>query len=273
MGLPHIKDNQNNWTVVCQGESFQFDPTNPEYIGLMECVKVGDSEEFYRLISVGTVIEDWSEGKLNLKDGFLFYEGEMVAQQPTERMIDLLKNNWDHQPMVKYLDLLYSNVSNRAVRESYDWCAHKGLPISEDGYLIGYKGVIKYSGPDCFDKMGRQIIEGDLVDKYTGKSYRNNPGDTNNMARRSVDDDHENGCSQGLHVGTFEYAKSWAGPGGVVVLVKFSPADIVSVPSDCEFQKLRCSNYEVLDIVCEILDDPIYTQEDDYDEYDDDLGY
>ena len=113
--LSHIKSNDNHWTVVLGGQPFQFDHTHPEYQGLTECVMAGDEDEFVNLYSTGTVIEDWSEGNFEFREGFLYYEDEQVASQPTERIVNMLKNGWDHKPMLAYLDRLYQNVSNRAV--------------------------------------------------------------------------------------------------------------------------------------------------------------
>lgn len=278
--LSHIKDNKNFWTVVLDGKPHQFDHTHAEYDALVECVKVGDADAFLEVFSVGTVIENWSEGNFSFRDGYLYYgQDEQIATQPTERIIDMLKQGWDHKPMLRYLDNLYENVSQRAVQESYEWSMHKGLPITEDGYMIGYKGVAVYSGEDRQDKLGRTLTDGDLVDKYTGRSFRNNIGDENYMPRRQVCDDHTKGCESGLHIGTFEYAEGWAGSGGAVVLVKFNPADIVSVPSDCSCQKIRVSKYEVLEVARGVIEDAVFEgygddDEDDEDFYDEDqYGY
>lgn len=279
--LAHIKDNKNFWTVVLDGKPYQFDHTHAEYAALVECVKVGDADSFLEVFSVGTVIENWSEGQFEFRDGYLYYgQDEQIASQPTERIIDMLKQGWDHKPMLRYLGNLYENVSQRAVQESYDWSMHKGLPITDDGYMIGYKGVAVYSGEDRQDNLGRTLTNGDLVDKYTGNSFRNNVGDENHMPRRQVCDDHTRGCESGLHIGTFQYAESWAGHGGSVVLVKFNPADIVSVPSDCECQKIRVSKYTVLEVARGVIEEVVYEtgfddpddedfyDEDEYDEYD-----
>ena len=266
--LTHIKDAKNHWTVVIDNTAHQFNHMHPEYEGLAECVKVGDSEAFLQLLETGTVIENWSEGNFRFEDGSLFYEDEQVAHQPTKRIIDMIKNGWDHKPMLAYLDRLYQNVSNRAVMESYDWCSHKGLPITPDGYLVGYKGVAMYGGENATDKMGRPLTEGDLVDKWTGNSFRNNVADECNMNRRGVSDNCEQGCAAGLHVGTYEYASNWAGSGGKVVLVKFDPANIVSVPTDCEFSKMRVSGYIVIGIARDIIEEEVYE-----DEMYDDEGY
>ena len=264
--LTHIKDANNHWTVVVNNQSHQFDHTHPEYEGLVECVKTGDGEAFTELLEVGTVIENWSEGNFELRDGFLYYEDEQVASQPTDRIIQLIKNGWDHKPMLAYLDRLYHNISNRAVMESYNWCSHKGLPITPDGYLVGYKGVSVYSGENTTDKMGRPLQNGDLVDRYTGNSFRNNVADECGMNRRKVSDNCNEGCAAGLHVGTYEYASDWATSSGKVILVKFDPADIVSVPTDCEHQKMRVSKYTVISVARDIIEEEVY--EDEYDEYD-----
>jgi hypothetical protein len=263
--LTHIKDNRNHWTVVIDNQSHQFDHTHPEYEGLVECVKTGDAEAFAELLEIGTVIENWSEGNFEFKDGFLYYEDEQVASQPTDRIIQLIKNGWDKGPMLAYLDRLYQNVSNRAVMESYNWCSHKGLPITSDGCLVGYKGVGVYSGENKTDKMGRPLSAGDLVDKWS-KSIRNNIADEVSMNRRKVSDNCNEGCSAGLHVGTYEYAEGWAGSEGKVVLVRFDPADIVSVPTDCQFQKMRVSRYTVIGIARDIIEEEVY--EDELYEYD-----
>jgi len=255
--LTHIKDNRNHWTVVVDNQSHQFDHTHPEYEGLVECVKTGDAEAFAELLEIGTVIENWSEGNFEFRDGFLYYEDEQVASQPTDRIIQLIKNGLDKGPMLAYLDRLYQNISNRAVMESYDWCSHRGLPITPDGYLVGYKGVGVYNGKDKPDKMGRPLSTGDLVDKWSN-SIRNNIADEVSMNRRKVSDNCNEGCSAGLHVGTYEYACGWAGSEGKVVLVRFDPSDIVSVPTDCEYQKMRVSRYTVIGVARDIIEEEVY---------------
>lgn len=272
--LAHIKTNDNHWTVVIDGQPRQFDANHPEYSGLVDCVRTGDAEEFIRLMDVGNTIQNWSEDEFEFRDGHLYFEGEQVACESTKRVLEMLRSDFPHQPMLKYLRNLYQNVSRRAIQESYRWSSQKGLPITEDGMLLGYKGVAVHTGEPIMDLLGNTINEGDFVDKYTRVSYRNNVGDSPQMNRRSVNDDHTNGCAEGLHVGTFEYAKDLAG-NGPVVLVKFNPKDIVSVPSDCNCQKMRVSEYTVIGVARGLVETPVYEYEedddlDDEDEWDDD---
>jgi len=167
--IPHIKNNDGSFTVYFEATPFVFDATHPEYIGLVECVKTGDTVEFESLLSVGNKIENWSEGNFDFVDGFLFYEDEPVREAVTTRIISMMKEGWDVTPMLKFLDRLYSNPSNRAVTEFYDWIQHKGLAITPEGYILGYKGVITYKGPETKDKAAeyRRLNFEDLIETST----------------------------------------------------------------------------------------------------------
>lgn len=261
--LSHIKDGQGHWTVTLNGQPHLFDPSHPHYASLMKCVHAGEADEFVNLLNTGFQVENWSHGDFEFAEGVLLFEGEQVAKDPTNRIVECMQQGFPHEFMLNYLTNLYDNVSERAVQESYKWSSHKGLPITEDGMLVGYKGVRTYAGETIQGKNG-EIKEGDLVDIYTGNSFRNNVGDTASMKRRQVCDDHTQGCDSGLHVGTYDYACNWAGNTGVVVLVKFNPKDIVSVPSDCNCEKMRVSSYEVISVAREQLEEAVYS-EDDYD--------
>lgn len=259
--IPYIKANDGRYTVIIENLPYVFDPSHNQYDVLAQYVLSGEVEDFLETFNYGAAIEDWSEGNFSFVEGVLYYKGEQVGDQPTDRIIGLMSSGWDCSPMLNYLDKLYSNVSNRAIKESYHWCSHKGLPITKNGNILGYKGVAIHSGSSFTDKLGRLIQEGDFVDKYTLKSYRNNIGDKNSMMRRSVCDDHTIGCSDGLHVGTYKYACDWAGGDGVVVLVAFNPKNIVSVPSCSDCQKIRVCSYKILDVAREQLDKEVYEDE------------
>lgn len=270
--LSHIKDGQGHWTVTLNGQPHLFDPSHPHYTSLIQCVHTGDADEFVNLLNTGLQVENWSHGDFEFAEGILLFEGEQVAKDPTNRIVECMQQGFPHEFMLNYLTNLYDNVSERAVQESYKWSSHKGLPITEDGMLVGYKGVRTYAGETVQGKNG-EIKEGDLVDIYTGNSFRNNVGDTASMKRRQVCDDHTQGCDSGLHVGTYDYACNWAGNTGVVVLVKFNPKDIVSVPSDCNCEKMRVSSYEVISVAREQLEEAVYTEDyyDDQEDYLDEL--
>lgn len=253
--LTHIKDSKNFWTVVIDNQSYQFDPSHAEYVGLVECVKVGDSEEFMQLFNTKDTILEWSEGDFRVKDGLLWYGEHQVHNVITKRVIEMIRTGFDYQPMLRFLMNLYNNPSYRAVNELYKFLEHKFLPITSDGYFLAYKAVTS-----------------EFKDKYSGK-FDNSVGQTVTMARFNVDDNCDVGCSNGLHVGAIDYVKSYGGPGDKVVICKVNPADVVSVPLDAQHQKVRCCKYEVVaeyngDLLPAVVDE--YDSLPDYDEEEED---
>jgi hypothetical protein len=132
------------------------------------------------------------------------------------------------------------NPSKRAVDELYTFLEHRALPITDNGNFLAYKAVRE-----------------DYTDKYTGK-FLNTIDAVLEMPRNKVDDDKNVGCSYGFHAGTIEYAKQFSGGCGHIMLVEINPSDVVSIPTDCEFQKLRTCKYKVVGEYEIDLTDPLY---------------
>ena len=134
------------------------------------------------------------------------------------------------------------------------------MPITPDGNFLAYKGV-----------------RDDYTDWYSGK-FANDVGAVLEMPRNGVCDDAQQGCSFGFHAGTYEYAQNY-GSGGHLLMVEISPADVVSVPNDCNCQKLRTCKYQVKahcehKIADDYCDDYFDGDEDGHDDYGDyDEGY
>jgi hypothetical protein len=253
--LTHIKDAKNYWTVVIDNKSYQFDPSHMNYIGLIECVKTGDEQEFIDLINTGIHIENWSEGSFKFVDGVLYYVDEQVHDVITNRIIEMIKGGFDYSPILRFLERLYKNPSYRAINELYTFLAHKFLPITPDGHFLAYKAV-----------------RSDFMDKYSG-TINNAVGQTPTMPRFRVDDNCDVGCSKGLHVGAIDYVQSYGSGSDKVVICKVDPADVVSVPLDSSHQKVRCCKYHV---VAEYNGDLLKPVEDEYDyddEYEEDEYY
>ena len=84
-----------------------------------------------------------------------------------------------------------------------------------------------------------------IRDHYTG-NFNNSIGNTLQMTRNNVCDDHNQGCSVGFHAGSLQYASTFGGGESILLIVEIDPADVVSVPSDCNCQKLRTCKYTVV---------------------------
>jgi hypothetical protein len=129
--------------------------------------------------------------------------------------------------MFKFITKLNLNPSSRAVNELYTFLEHKFLPVTDNGNFLAYKA-----------------LRSDFTDVHSGK-FDNNVGNVLEMPRNKVDDNKEAGCSYGFHAGTLEYARGFRPFNGKLVVVEINPADVVSIPTDCECQKLRTCKYMV----------------------------
>jgi hypothetical protein len=163
----------------------------------------------------------------------------------------------DKNPFINFLKNLLKNPSKNSVDQLYTFLSKRDMPIDEEGLVIGYKGVAQ-----------------NYKDKYSGK-FDNSVGQSHEMPRRNVDDNCENHCSYGFHIGSYDYANDWASGDGHLMIVKFNPEDAVSVPTDCDFQKLRVCKYSVVGEITDRkqLKQPFYDSTGEFsdEDYDDDI--
>lgn len=150
----------------------------------------------------------------------------------------------DWLALINFTELLYDNVDSYIRDQLYGWLMYQvkngRLTLTPEGKFLGYKGC-KWSGEDIVSiHSGPGIVNGDSMNG----NLINNPGTVIEMARNQVDSDPDSACSTGLHVGSFDYAKSFAQ--GAIVLVEVDPRDVVSVPTDSNNQKIRACKYKVI---------------------------
>ena len=88
---------------------------------------------------------------------------------------------------------------------------------------MGYKGVQSnyWSTTGNADTI---VLQGETNDRH---QILNEVGATIEVARRCVDDNKDNHCSFGLHVGSYDYANDWAGEMVACLLSEFDPSDAV----------------------------------------------
>ena len=166
--------------------------------------------------------------QIEVKNGNVYVNDVAMHTLDAQRIIECLVKGADVTHIFKFVIRLQNNPSRRAVQELYKFLEHKNLGISVNGNLIAYKAV-----------------RNNYTDKHTG-SFDNSIGNVLEMSRNQVDDDKDNGCSYGFHAGSLKYATEFASDNDRVVLVEIDPADVVSIPTDCEFQKLRTCKYKVI---------------------------
>jgi len=245
-----------NLTVIVKNKAHQVLPDHTNYKMIMEALPTATEEDLLNLLDVDKAVELYSSGNVKVEGNKVLYQGEEVHGSISKRILEFMKNGLPFEPLVKFLENVMQNPSMQSQRELYDFLQHENLPITEDGYFLAYKAV-----------------RSDFKDKYRGV-FDNSVGNVCEMQRARVDDDRARGCSDGLHAGALSYVASYGSveAGDNIVIVKINPADVVSVPTDCNCQKLRTCRYEVVGLYEGELERPLYqTTQDSYNEYD--YGY
>ncbi len=250
MKTAYIMSEDGSITFVHNSKQYLVDKNHLAYNQIVETIQSKDFSDLERLLNIKQTLASQFKGIAFDSYGSPLFMGQPIPGVIGRRIRDFYKQDLPLDSLTAFLNNLQANPSFRSVNELYDFLDHNQFPITEDGCFIGYKG-----------------IRNDWKDKHSG-TIDNSIGKVISMERNKVDDDRENECSYGYHVGTYEYAVNW---GPRVVLVKVNPADCVSVPKDYECAKLRVCKYEVIAEAEGRIDKPHYGYEDSDGDYDDDF--
>lgn len=274
------KSGEGNISFIANARQYFVYPDHPRYNEIMEGLKQGaDGSSLADLLDQGKAVSDYldqnyssEDGSVSVEYGRVFYTDEDGLKEEchgtlVDRLLSFMSEGLPFDPLINFLKKAMQNPSYEASQELYDFLQHKSLPICEDGDFLAYKAV-----------------KHDYMDKYKGV-FDNTPGVLVRERRNRVDDNRKNGCSKGLHAGTLEYVNSYGhfimdedGQPSVssdrCVIVKINPMNVVSVPLDCDCQKLRTCEYLVVKDFEGELDYHLATEEgeeweeDELDDYD-----
>lgn len=233
------------------GEKIRVEKADPKYakiLGVFDLPADQQEAEVKKILKttiLGKKVVEEYEG-FQIVDDTVHYNGERLPLSLEQKVLSIVEDGLPLGHFEKFWERLQKNPSSSSVNELMDFLSYKELPITDDGYFIAYRGV----RPDYYSVNGNtntKVVQG-KVDS-NGHIW-NGIGETIEVLRRDVDDNRSQECSYGLHIGSLNYAAGW---GQKVLVVKVDPADVVSVPKDCHFQKCRVCKYEVLyDFVGEI---------------------
>lgn len=259
MSSKYIIANDGTVTAVVSGQTYCFGKSHPNYNKLISHLKNSNVEYFEAAYDMVSHVNAYCDGYVNCTNGALTWDGIKMPEMFTNTIVDMIKQGFPFEPMLNFLDNMSQNPSDHAIVELFDFMENKNMPITADGCFLAYKAVRE-----------------DYKDIYSGK-FDNSVGSTCSVPRNKVDSNRDNGCGHGLHVGAIDYAKSYGGinlddedndGGNRLMICKVNPRDVVSVPTDSKFQKLRCCRYEVVAEFDSIFDKVVHLTSDDISHFD-----
>lgn len=256
-----------NLTVLLDGELVSVTGDHPRFEEIFSRVMKDEVADLKSLVDPAQAITERFEKvstQVAIRNGHVLFEGDEVHDVITDQIVRFYEEGNDNfKPLVKFLEKLYQNPNEHSREHLYRWLSVHEIPVTDEGDFIAYKGV-RHDGTSCH--AGHGIVDGV---EYHNEHLPNHVGAEVEMPRAEVTFDPADGCSYGLHAGTWSYANSF---GARTLEVHINPRDVVSVPTDCGDQKLRTCRYRVV----QELDRPYeqayvsYSEFDDDDEYEDD---
>ena len=259
-------------SVVVDSKQYTMRNDNPLFGQAVEAYRTEDWDSLMTFLSPEKAVREYlfECDDVKVENGAVYFGGSAVHSLCVDRILQFCDSGFSPMPLVRFLSKLQKNPSRRSVEELYRFLERNNLTVTTNGNFLAYKAVTSdfYS----ITAGNAQLLKG--KDDGKGRIF-NGVGEEIQVYRNYVDDDANRGCSVGLHAGTLEYAQSFGGNSATLVIVEIDPADVVSVPHDCECQKLRTARYKVVDICTQRLDLPVYdsrfsteNDEDDEDDWD-----
>lgn len=277
-------------TAFFGGEMHIADNSHPGWAELVAAVTTANESTdlddlaslFDPSVQVSTYFQKVSE-RVSIAGGRVFFDGEELSDALSDHIIRYINEGNNAHPLINFMEKVQTNPNEHSREQLYEWLRRHDFTITSSGNFLAYKGVRPRSQSNGADNYPWESINSGTA-TVDGVTFRgaipNGVGAIVEMPRGSVQHDPSVGCHTGLHAGTYEYANSFAQ--GKLLLVEINPRDVVSVPTDCSWAKIRTCRYTVVDEVEQQISesywakdlDEDYSDEEDYladhDDVDDD---
>lgn len=243
-----------NISVFVPGENPQVaHSSHPNFDSILNGVFANDPSviDLFDLALTAANRFDRLSDRVTTANGRLYLDGVEVNNALATQVVRFIKDGVeDWKPLVKFFENVQANPNEHSREQLFTWLNNRDFTINQDGLIVGYKGVCSDGkGGYQSSSSGKAIVNGEVK---TGK-IPNPLGAIIEMPRDEVQWDPSVGCHSGLHVGSYDYAKSFA---PILMEVHVNPRDVVSVPTDSSWAKVRCCRYRVIKVISERYNTP-----------------
>lgn len=199
----------------------------PNFDALRQALLAEDWGAASQHLTVNDSLLRWAQGHFTLVEGVFYYKGEALPTELNERICQMASCGDNPTPFFNFWERLQKNPSHRSVNQLWPFLLHAGIPLTPDGCFLAYKSVRL-----------------DYRDHHTG-TYLNVVGAVIKEPRNKISDDPDVPCHFGLHVGSKEYAENFGPPDSRIMAGKVDPMNVVCIPRDSSYMKMRVCEYAV----------------------------
>lgn len=220
---------EGNITILIDGAMNKIPRTHAGFAALSEHLKTNDHDGdlILQLLDKRSAMSRLTAGRVKVVGNTVFFKGEPLHSTLANKLITMMDEGYDGEPLARFMNNIMDNPSERSRECLFDFIAQHDAPITKDGCFVAFKGV-----------------RNDYTDVHSGR-FDNSPGKLVQQDRDLCVEDPNVTCAAGLHVCASHYLDSfWTGYR--VIAVKVNPRDVVSVPYDYNYSKMRVCEYLVL---------------------------
>ena len=188
-----------------------------------------------------TLIEKIQKSKLlSMRGDVVYWEEVSCLSVPEELAKAIIKAEEEHNELKistyrNFWTLMSLNPSEECRKNLYWFLQLHGLKLAKCGFFVAYRNV------DTTKEKG-------VYTDHHSHSTRIKIGEMVTLPREKCDCDSNNECSKGLHCASVKWLKkNYFGNVGLACLV--NPADVVAVPHNSEYGKLRTCAYLPMEII------------------------
>jgi len=238
-------EDQQNITVVLDGEMYVANSDNPNWHKIVQKVISGDADGLADLFSPAKTVEKNFEAitdRVAVQGGTILFDGDPVDNALSKQIVRFLDEGVeDWKPLVAFMEKVQQNPEQHSREQLYEWLSRHDFSIDDEGNIVAYKSV--YRTDDGYKSVSRGTAYVNGI-QHVGQIPQK-VGDVVTMPRSEVAFDPAQACSAGLHVGNYRYVTEYF-KHDALLHVRVNPRDVVSVPTDSNWEKVRVCRYEII---------------------------